>query len=281
MLLFVKLKIPKMKYQKNHSAMKINPYRIALNSLWMRIRWDLHPYAWTSRRRILSWKNRFPKGKAVILCNGPSLNRVNFENLKEHKIFTFGLNKINLIFTKTDFRPSVIVAVNPYVVEQNTNFFANTDIPLFLDSRVKKNVDFGSNVHFLHIARGPAQFARDCSISIVEGATVTYIAMQLAFHMGFRMVALVGCDHSYETKGAANAVVESGHQDPDHFDPQYFSGGLKWQLPDLIGSELNYKVAGETFERYGGKIVNCTDGGKLELFERQSLDSFLENNTTV
>lgn len=270
-----------MKYQKKDSNVKINPYRIAFSSILLRILWDMHPYSWISRRRILAWKNRFPKGRAVILCNGPSLNQVNFEELKEHNIFTFGLNKINLIFSKTDFRPSVIVAVNPYVVEQNSGFYENTDIPLFLDSRVKKAIKFSANIHFLHHAHGPGMFARDCSVSIVDGATVTYIALQLAFHMGFRIVALVGCDHSFVSKGPANHTVTSGRQDPDHFDPHYFSGGLKWQLPDLTGSELNYRVAGETFERYGGKIVNCTDGGKLEVFERQSLSRFLESKKNV
>lgn len=267
--------------RKKSSSMKINPYRIALNSIWMRLRWDIQPCAWTSRRKLLRWKNRFPGQKAIVLCNGPSLNKVDFDLLLKRGTFTFGLNKVNLIFDRTDFRPSVIVAVNSFVVEQNAAFWAQTDIPLFLDSRVKRKVNFRSNVHFLHIARGPGQFARDCSISVVEGATVTYIAMQLAFHMGFRLLALVGCDHSFATKGAANTVVISASEDRDHFDPRYFSGGLKWQLPDLLGSELNYQTAGEIFEHHGGKIINCTEGGKLELFERQSLDHFLSHKFTV
>jgi hypothetical protein len=100
--------------------------------------------------------------------------------------------------------------------------------------------------------------------------------MQLAFHMGFKNIALVGCDHSFATKGPANKTVIAGQQDPNHFDPNYFSEGVKWQLPDIIGSELHYDLARDIFERYGRKIVNCTEGGRLEIFERQPLGEFFK-----
>ncbi|OQX53338.1 MAG: hypothetical protein B5M53_07030 [Candidatus Cloacimonas sp. 4484_209] len=253
----------------------INPYRTAAGLILSRIRWDLHPFSWISRSRIKAWKNRFLGQKAIIICNGPSLNKVDFNDLDKYKIFTFGLNKINLLFTRTDFRPSVIVAVNPYVIEQNAEFYNKTDLPLFLDSNGRKWVKFRKNIHFLHSAGGNRQFARDCSISINQGHTVTYVAMQLAFHMGFKIVGLIGCDHSFATKGPANKTVISGEKDPNHFDPNYFAGGVKWQLPDLASSELHYEVARDIFERYGRKIINCTDGGNLEVFERQPLNEFL------
>jgi len=109
----------------------INPYRSAADLILFRILWDIHPYSWVSRKRIKTWKDRYSGKKAVILCNGPSLNRVNFDDLSSSGVFTFGLNKINLLFKRTDFRPSVIVAVNPHVIEQNSEFYNKTHIPLF------------------------------------------------------------------------------------------------------------------------------------------------------
>jgi len=211
------------------------------------------------------------------LCSGPSLNKVDFDEVTRHGIVTFGLNKINLLFSRTKFRPSVIVAVNPHVLEQNARFYNKTNLPLFLDSEGRKWVKFRNNIHFLHLAGVNRQFARDCSISVKQGHTVTYVAMQLAFHVGFKNVALVGCDHSFATNGRANKTVISGERDPNHFDPHYFAGGVKWHLPDLTASELHYQVARDTFERHGRKIVNCTDGGKLEVFERQTLGKFLNS----
>ncbi|MCF8069383.1 MAG: DUF115 domain-containing protein [Desulfobacterales bacterium] len=261
-------------YKKPRST--INPYRSAINMILFRIFWDMHPYSWLSRKKIKNWKDRFLNQKAVILCNGPSLNKVNFERLKEMKVFTFGLNKINLLFKKTKFRPSVIVAVNPYVIEQNAQFYNTTKIPLFIDSQGKKKIKFQKNVHFLHSADAYRTFAKDCSISVYQGHTVTYVAMQLAFHMGFKEVALVGCDHTFATKGPANKTVIAEKKDPNHFDPSYFANGVKWQLPDIIGSELHYEVARDTFERHGRKIVNCTEGGNLEVFTRQPLINFFK-----
>jgi len=255
-----------------------NPYRTAAGLILPRIRWDIHPYSWVSRKKIKGWKDRYLGQKAVILCNGPSLNRVNFDELVASRVFTFGLNKINLLFKRTDFRPSVIVAVNPYVIEQNAEFYNTTDIPLFLDSEGKKWIKFRNNIHFLHSAVGRGRFARDCSISINQGHTVTYVAMQLAFHMGFKEVALAGCDHNFATKGPANKTVIAGKEDPNHFDPNYFAGGVKWQLPDIAASELHYEVARDTFERHGRKIINCTEGGKLEVFTRQPLSEFLQTD---
>lgn len=252
-----------------------NPYLHYGHLLTSRLIWDFHLCSWLSRKRLRQWKDRFNGQKAIILCNGPSLNKVNFDNIGKYGVFTFGLNKINLLFTKTEFRPSAIVAVNPYVISQNAEFYNKTDFPLFIDSSGHKKIQFRRNVHFIHSAAGHRKFARDCSISVVRGATVTFVAMQLAFHMGFKQVALAGCDHSFASKGPANEVVKSGEFDPNHFSKNYFSKGVKWQLPDLLASELQYDTAKSIFEKYGKKIVNCTDGGELEIFERQSLTKFL------
>lgn len=256
----------------------INPYRSAVGLILRRAMWDIHPYSWLSRRKVRSWKDRFLGEKAVILCNGPSLNQVNFDDLENSKIFTFGLNKINLMFKRSNFRPSVIVAVNLHVIEQNAEFYNATNIPLFLDSKAKKSVRFRKNVHFVHSFGLFGGFAKDCSVSINQGHTVTYVAMQLAFHMGFKEVTLVGCDHSFATKGPANKTVIAEKEDPNHFDPNYFAGGVKWQLPDLAASELHYEVARDIFERNGRKIINCTEGGKLEVFSRKPLSEFLQTN---
>ena len=167
-----------------------------------------------------------------------------------------------------------MVSVNGFVIEQNADFFNQTDLPLFLDQSAKAHVLNRDNVHFIHSSH-QAKFARDCSISVSQGATVTYVALQLAFHMGFRRVALVGCDHSFAVKGPANATVKSGAVDHSHFDPNYFAGGVNWQLPDLLTSEVSYTNAEQTFREFGGEVVNCTEGGRLEVFRRMALQDFL------
>ena len=253
----------------------INPYLYATYELVRRILWDLTLESWKSRRKIRAWRDRYDGGRAVILCNGPSLLKTDFAVL--NGVFTFGLNKINLLFDKVDFKPSCIVAVNPHVIEQNSNFFNQTDIPLFIDSRSRHHLRADGPVIFLQ-STGLKRFARDCSISVYQGHTVTFVAMQLAVHMGFREVALVGCDHNFATKGPANKIVTSGDTDSNHFDPNYFARGVKWELPDLVQSEMSYLMARQVFETLGGRIVNCTEGGSLEIFPRMSLTDFLSSD---
>jgi len=257
--------------------LSVNPYRHGKSLIKKRFKWDLKREAWRSRRKLKSIRDQYIGNKVVILCNGPSLLDVDFELLEKSGVNTFGLNKINLLFDKVSFRPSFIAAVNPLVIEQNLEFFNQTDIPLFIDSEaIKLGVRARENTVYLHSTNIKGEFARDCSWSIFQGYTVTYVAMQLAYHMGFKEVALVGCDHDFVTKGPANKTVVSGELDPNHFDPNYFANGVKWHLPDLSESEVAYKLAGDMYEISGRRIVNATSGGKLEIFPRTSLNEFLE-----
>lgn len=252
--------------------MYYNPYRLAASIFFNKLKWDLNPKSFESRRKIGKLKDKFKDKKAVIVCNGPSLLKSDLSLLDD--VFTFGLNKINLLFDKTKFRPSCIVSVNNFVIEQNKDFFNSTEIPLFLNFPSKNIIHYRKNVNYLYSCtyRG---FSENANNAIYQGNTVTFVAMQLAFYFGFKEVALIGCDHNFQTKGEANKVVVSGHEDPNHFDKNYFAGGVKWQLPDLPESEAAYIKARDTFEKNNKKIFNCTVGGNLEVFERKPLKSFI------
>jgi hypothetical protein len=251
-----------------------NPFRSAAGEIVRRLAWDVRPESWRSRQKLRAWRDRHAGKTCVILCNGPSLLKADLASLSS--VFTFGLNKINLLFERSDFRPSCIVAINKLVLEQNADFYNTTDLPLFLDSAGLERVTPRSNVAFMHstAARGRV-FAEDVSMSLPQGGTVTYAALQLAFHMGFHRVAVIGCDHDYAQTGKPNSVATSAASDPSHFDPRYFAGGMQWQLPDLLQSELSYRTALDAFGDAGRVLVNATVGGKLELFPRMSLPDFL------
>lgn len=253
----------------------VNPYIISARLLGRRILWDVRPESWRSRRQLRRLKDTHSRRKAVVLCNGPSLLKTDFARLQASGAFVFGLNKINLLFDRTTLRPNAIVAVNSYVIDQNREFFDSTDIPLFLDSKAAAQVQRREGVTFLHAAN-IRRFAKDCSASIVQGHTVTYVALQLAYHFGFEQVGLVGCDHDFAEKGPANKAVTAGSTDASHFDPRYFANGVKWQLPDLLQSEVHYLLAREAFESTGRLLANCTAGGKLEVFQRMELEDFLD-----
>lgn len=261
-----------------YKNLKISAYSDFLFDVARPVKWLFSSLLWDSRsasrwsRDLLSKNKDSHYGeKAVIVCNGPSLLRTDLSAIGN--VYSFGLNKINLLFDKNEYRPNCIVAVNPFVIEQNIEFYKKTAIPLYLDYRCASVLGHKKDLAYIHTI-GKQSFARDLGGSVFIGGTVTYVALQLAYHLGFRKVALVGCDHSFSSKGPANLTVSADKSDANHFDPRYFSGNMKWQLPDLIQSEISYILAKEVFESDGGCIYNATVGGELNIFPRCTLEEF-------
>ena len=253
----------------------LNPYEVGIRILLNRLFWDITPGSWKYRRKLKALRDRHKDEKAVIICNGPSLLDTDLSSLDG--VFTFGLNKINLLFEQTDFRPSSIVAVNPYVIEQNSDFFCSSEIPLFLDrNAVKLGVFPRNNICLLHSSNIP-YFSRDCSISVFQGYTVTYVALQLAFHMGFKKVAIIGCDHDYHMAGEPYSLSQNKNKDPAHFCEDYFSPDQCWEFPDLRNSEVYYDLARRCFEENNRMIVNASVRTKLDVFPLMPLDDFIDN----
>ncbi len=103
-------------------------------------------------------------------------------------------------------------------------------------------------------------------------ATVTNVALQLAYHMGVQQAILIGVDHNFVSKGPANATVVSEGDDPNHFSPAYFGKGFRWQPPDLETSEIGYRLARRAYEQAGRQVLDATIGGKLTIFEKVAYD---------
>jgi hypothetical protein len=91
--------------------------------------------------------------------------------------------------------------------------------------------------------------------------------------MGFEEVILIGVDHSFSTKGPANETVVSQGDDPNHFAPNYFGKGFRWQLPDLEASEQAYRLARRAFEADGRRVLDATIGGKLTVFPKVNYEA--------
>lgn len=207
-----------------------------------------------------------------IIGNGPSLNKIDLNLLSDY--YTFGLNKIYLLFDKVDFRPSYHVAINPLVIEQSASEFETLPCPTFLSYRPSRHVIRKlEHVNFI-MTGGPVTFCNNLTREVNEGWTVTYVAMQIAFYMGFRNVFLVGVDHNFVVNGAPNEQQFLTGNDCNHFDPNYF-GGKDWHLPDLQGSEISYNLAKFFFERDGRRIYDATVDGKLQIFPKKSFNDSL------
>lgn len=205
--------------------------------------------------------------RCVIIGNGPSLNLMDLSPLEGE--VTFGLNRGHLLFPRIGGPTTYLVSVNRLVIEQSAEEMLATPCRKFFDWRNRALVDEDrEDVIFLWTVPKPG-FSTDIpGRGLWEGATVTYVAMQLAFHLGFRDVVLIGVDHAFSTAGPAHAQVTSTGEDQNHFDPTYFGAGYRWQLPDLEMSEQAYAMARVAFDAAGGSILDATVGGHLTIFPK-------------
>jgi len=222
-------------------------------------------------RRLTALKDAHRGQRCFILGNGPSLKHTKLSQLRGE--YTFGMNRIYLLFPELGFKTTYFLSVNDLVIEQCAQEIRDLPIPKFLSWRARSLLRPADDTIFLHTTYSGPKFARDARQRLWEGATVTYVALQLAYHMGFERVILVGVDHNFSTKGKPNTAVLSQGDDKDHFDDRYFGKGFRWQLPDLETSERAYQMARQVFSQDGRQVLDATIGGKLKVFPKVAYDT--------
>ena len=235
----------------------------------------LHPWRRESIHRLAKLKNIHKGKRAFVIANGPSLKYTDMSKLRDE--ITFGMNRIYLMFPELGFSTTYLTVVNDLVIEQTAGDLASLSLPKFLSWR--SHSYFPANLPrthlptFLYTSYTGPHFSSDVRGRVWEGATVTNVILQLAFHMGFQQVVLVGLDHNYSTPGKPNSTVISQGDDPNHFSPSYFGKGFRWQLPDLQTSEIGYAMVREAYRKAGREIIDATIGGKLKIFPKVEYDS--------
>lgn len=230
-----------------------------------------------SREKIKQYKNIYKGQRCFIWGNGPSLRKIDLSLLKNE--INFGLNRIYLIYSEIGYSSTYLLSVNDLVLEQCAQEFDALQIPKFISWRGRNYFEQDRNLIFLDTDYTQREtFTKDMAGRVYEGCTVTYVALQLAFYMGFETAILIGVDHHFETKGPPNETVISAGQDPNHFHPEYFGEGFSWQLPDYRCSERAYRMAREAFEAEGRRVLDATVEGNLEVFPKVEFQSLFQNN---
>jgi hypothetical protein len=226
----------------------------------------LHPWRIRSKQKLANLKDIHKGERCFIIGNGPSLKDTDLHRLRNE--YTIGMNRIYLLFPELGFTTSYFLSVNNLVIEQCVEEIRSLPIPKFISWRARALFQPTADTIFLFTTYTGPKFARDARDRLWEGATVTYTALQLAFHMGFSQVILIGVDHNFVTKGPPNMTVVSEGDDPNHFHTAYFGKGFRWQLPDLDTSERAYHMANEVYSISGRQVIDATVGGKLTVFQK-------------
>jgi len=230
--------------------------------------WVLSSDARRNREKLRSLKDIHKGERCFIIGNGPSLSKMDLSILSSET--TFGTNRIYLLFDRTEFRPTYYVSVNELVLSQFVNEIINLPMPKFLNWNLRHLYGFRDDIYYFRLGLGLwDRFEPEIVHPLSGGGTVTFVAMQIAYFMGFSKVILIGVDHNFIDKGIPNKEEERQSEiDANHFHPNYFPKGIKWQLPDLTRSEIAYRMARESFEKSGREILDATINGNCQVFKK-------------
>lgn len=220
-------------------------------------------------KRTNNWfiLNEFKNKPVLLVGNGPSLNNSPLHEIND-KYVSIGVNKINLIFEKSSWRPDIITCVNGLIIGQNKKFFNNTDIVLILPVKAfYMGIKPRKNILFVKL-KDQDKIEANIEKTLSNGCTVTFAALQIAAYLNAKSVNIVGVDHSFKIdKGSNFDIKKLKGDDVNHFSKEYFKNQY-WGVPDLEGSEKLYYISKEYFEAKNIPITDYTVNGKLEIFNK-------------
>lgn len=236
--------------------------------------WRVNPDGYRHALDILSPLQAKYKGcRCIVIGNGPSLRQMDLQTLKDE--YTFGLNRIYLLFEELGFQTTFLVSVNRFVLEQFALDLRGLSCLKFFNWLYHYDFQVDEKTVFLApktIFRADGQVTN--GIYPISG-TVTNVALEIAFFMGFSEVILIGVDHNFVEKGTGNLAVVSQGADLNHFSPNYFGPGTVWQLPDIAAMEHGFRLMKSLFEHNGRNVVDATMGGNLQIFPKVSFYDYL------
>ena len=222
-------------------------------------------------------KNKFVNKRCVIIGNGPSLNKIDMSLLKNE--YTFGLNRIYLLFDKIGYKTTFLVSINRFVLEQFGKEIQSNDSKIFLNYKYKSNSESSTISYIPPSIYGAKYLDRPDKGFLSYTGSVTFLAIQLALYFGFSEIILVGFDNNFNNRGQSDKAIKSEGDDIDHFDKNYFGKDVIWQLPNYDALKYNFNLVKKYFENNPHKkIVNCTVGGNLENFDRCELKEYLQKS---
>lgn len=227
-----------------------------------------------SAHRFSAFRKTRTSDVAVLVGNGPSLNKTDLSLLSGHDVYISNYAVKHPVLNEI---ARGVAVTNYLVAEQEPWLFA-------LESRKWKFFPFWlrNTLHpddstiMLNARGGDLFFSEDVTEAVAWHSTVSFFWLQILYSAGYRKVLLIGFDNSYSQQPSAREgdLITQKEDDPNHFDPGYFRG-KRWQAADTESMERTYALSKAVYEADGRELVNCTVGGRLEVLRRSSLEAEL------
>ena len=139
-------------------------------------------------------RDKCPEGKAIIVCNGPSLNDTNSQIYCRHPLI--GLNLGALMNTCTSANYICNILADPRVILQNKSKVDQLKGMTFSHFSLKKEFSSQPFRYFYGIAPDSLPYSSLASL-VPSFGNSTSIAAQILFYSGISKVAVIGLDHDY------------------------------------------------------------------------------------
>lgn len=255
----------------------ISAFKRKLINVPKKISWRISKDAIRNKKNLSFFRNKYLGKRCFLVANGPSLKTMDLSFL--NNVTSFGLNRIYLAYDDMGFKNDFLVSINSLVLSQFSKEIESLEMIKFLNWGSKNYFSSKDDtLHYIYKSFFGKKFGKDISKSLSPSATVTYAALQIIYFMGFKEVVIIGMDHNFKTKNKNNpnkTEIRDEEVDVNHFHPNYFPKGSKWETPDLTSSEYFYKIARKEFELDNRKIFDCTIGGKCQVFEKADIKEFI------
>jgi len=199
--------------------------------------------------------NKHKDETCYIAANGPGLNNIDSSKL------AFPVFALNRGYLKKDLPITYLVVVNDLVEKQFKDEILAVECEQVFSNSIPGTVQLKWTPDVPSFQPNPIDFPS------WQGHTVTFVALQLAFEMGFSTVYLIGLDHhfsyQYTKKEKGKRGLISTGLDVNHFDSNYFGEGVVWDAANLTKSEEAFKLADEYYREHGRVIYNVSKPTRL------------------
>lgn len=233
------------------------------------------PYA----KKMARLHNSHLNESCFIIGNGPSLTVEDLETLHAKGIDTFAVNRIYQIFPKTNWRPTYYVSTDAVLIRDKLDEVNQIPskfkfIPLqnkyYLDIKVEGATHFFRND--IRENDQPEGFSLDCTEQVNTRGTVTIVCMQLAMHLGYKHIYLLGIDHNFD-----KIITESGEIVIDPSVKNYFIEGYDDDVSKEVQHDLGtttkaYWAVRRFIDNTDVRIYNASRQTKLNSFELISFE---------
>lgn len=231
---------------------------------------------------LATWKNKYQGRRCFVLGNGPSLREMDLSPLSDE--ITIGCNAVYKNFDEWGWHVNYLLFEDIEQTELRRHDIPSVHGPIKLAGlhnayAFKADAD----TYFMNVRNLDAEFMEDLFPQFSEdfghivhlASTVTYLGLQLAFHLGCDPVYLIGVDHNYGelprlfppckiTITEENLPLVRGL----HLKDDYYSVGDVIGVPPVDYMEAGYRKARETFERHGRTVLNAGVNSALDVFDK-------------